>query len=345
MSDQSGNDPRSQLLASTDAYMTAQEIRLRVGSAMQRGLPEFRACQNDATNWAVIGAGPSVGDCLGEIRLLKRHGVNIVSVNKTHDWLLENGIVPWGHVLLDGHEWVADYVARPRHDVRYFVASQCHDATFARLDGYPVFLWHAGQDFPGGAEPDRYFREMGYGFQPIIGGGTTVGQRVPIMGHGMGARRFHMIGFDSCRRDGKLHVTPKPDIIDPSQRRLAFKWNGHKWWFDTNAHMARQQMDFDKFIEDMPMRWQSKQLAPDFRLIFYGSGLTPMWAATLGLHANPAYNEDPSQVGGWVDVEENRPRTSMDFFPMPNLPDQCDGIVFDVNNPVYNIDVPPLIIK
>lgn len=295
------------LISSKDGYLSRDELRERVIQNMQLGLPEFRYCINEATNWAVIGAGPSSGDCLKEIRTLKRRGVNIVSCNKTHDWLLENGIVPWGHVLLDGHEWVADYTKRLRRDVRYFVASQCHPEVFARMKGYPVFLWHAGQDFDEGNEPDFVLRERGFGPQPIIGGGTTVGQRIPVIGTALGAARFHMFGVDSSRRGDATHVMPKKELVDPKTRKLAVKWGGKKWIFETNVHMARQHLDFDKFIEDVPGRIAARQLAPNFRMIFYGTGLTPFWAATIGLHVNPEFNDDPAKCGGYVNVVPDAP--------------------------------------
>lgn len=325
------SDLRTQLLEANDGYMSREELRKRISANMQRDLPEIRYAKNQTKAWAVIGTGPSVVDCVPDIRRLKREGVNIVSVNKAHDWLLEHGVVPWGHVLLDGHQWVADYVKRPRQDVRYFIASQCHDDTFDRFKGYPVFLWHGGQDFPGGSEPDKMFRERGYGFQPIIGGGTTVGQRVPIIGHALGARRFHMFGMDSSRREGNLHAIPKKDVIDPKNRSLGYRWNGRKWWFDTNVHMARQQMDFDKLIEDLPARWRDKQIAPDFQLIFHGSGLTPFWAATLGLHANPDCNNDPPSVGGYTEVTDDY--ELQDFSLAQPIGFGGQAIVIDMDNP------------
>lgn len=292
----------AELLTASDSYLTREEIRRRVADRMGDGYPEFRYCVNNADTWVVCGAGPSIADHVSTIRRLKRNGANVVSVNKTHDWLIERGIVPWGHVMLDGHEWVADYVKRPRKDVRYFVASQCHERTFDALRGYPVFLWHGGQDFPDGrAEPDAMFQERGYGKQPIVGGGTTVGQRVPIIGISLGARKFHMFGMDSSRTAGNMHAMPKPDLADPGKRHLAYIWEGYKWIFDTNSHMARQQLDFDGFIADLPQRWASGQVPRDFAMVFHGRGLTPFWAATIGIHADPACNRNPELVGGWVD--------------------------------------------
>lgn len=293
---------RAQLLANNNGYVDRAEMRRRIASNMARNLPTLADLKAKLV-WAVIGTGPSVKDCLPEIRALKRKGAQIVSVNKAHDWLLQNGIVPYAHVFLDGHEWVKDYVQNPRRDVKYLLASQCHEEVFKRFQDYDAYLWHAGQDFEDQSEPAQMFKDLGYGFHPIVAGGSTVGQRVPIIGHILGARKFHMFGMDSSRRDGKLHAIPKKDLVDPENRQLAFKWKGKKWWFDTNVHMARQQMDFDKFIEDLPSRL-GKYIEPGFLLTFHGSGLTPFWAATLGLHANPEFNKNPPKVGGYVRVTD-----------------------------------------
>lgn len=281
------------------------EIRKRCGAALNRGLPTHLQAVNTATDWAIIGGGPSINNCVADIRALKRRGANIVSVNKSHDWLLDHDIKPWGHVLLDPKEWVADYVKRPRKDVRYFVASQCHDNTFEALKGYPVFLWHASQDCPEAgdiAEPDAYLKEMWPQMNHrVVGGGTTVGQRAMILGHGMGTNRFHLFGFDSSRDpSGKLHGYDKPEAQDATRGTMKYEFRGKKYSFDTNSHMARQHMDFDAFVQVLPARYAAKQLRKGFRMIFYGSGLTPFWAATLGYHADPDCNENPELVGGYI---------------------------------------------
>jgi hypothetical protein len=298
------NNARS-ILSAGGGRIDRAEIRKRCGAALNRNLPIHLQAINTATDWAIIGGGPSINDCLPQIRALKRRGANIVSVNKSHDWLLDHCITPWGHVLLDPKEWVADYVKRPRRDVRYFVASQCHDDVFERLKGYPVFLWHASQDCPeagpGIAEPDCYLKEMWPQMNHrVVGGGTTVGQRAMILGHGMGTNRFHLFGFDSSRDpNGKLHGYDKPEAQDATCGTMKYEYRGKKYAFETNSHMARQHMDFDQFVEMLPARYAAKQLRRQFRMIFYGSGLTPFWAATLGYHADPECNENPELVGGF----------------------------------------------
>lgn len=286
------------------------ELRGRVNAAMARGLPTSLHCINTAREWAVVGGGPSINDHVDTIRALKQRGVAVVSVNKTHDWLLERGIVPWGHVLLDPKDWVAGYVARPRKDVRYFVASQCHGDVFEALQDYPVFLWHAGQDFPEDDvnEPDALLREAWAGATwQIVPGGTTVGLRAPMLGHHMsaGADRFHMIGFDSSRTAGKLHGYDKPEAKDAASGLQKLVHRGKKYCFDTNSHMARQFVDFDKFMGELDSHYAQGRLRRGFQMKFYGCGLLPFYAAMLGLHAEAACNADPVGVGGFVRVEES----------------------------------------
>lgn len=288
-----------------------EEMRRRVDSAMARGLPTSLHCINMAKEWAVVGGGPSINDHIGTIRRLKREGVAIVSVNKSHDWLLSHGIVPWAHILLDPKDWVSQYVQRPRKDVRYFVASQCHDDVFEALKGYPVFLWHAGQDFEDGVrEPDAHLRSnypASKGFQwHITPGATTVGLRTPMLGHHLvnGPDRFHMIGFDSSRTEGKLHGYDKSEAKDAAsgQQKL---WHMGKWYaFDTNSHMARQFVDFDKFMGELDDHYKQGRLRKSFGMKFYGHGLLPFYAAMLGLHADKECNRDPVKVGGFSSQQD-----------------------------------------
>jgi hypothetical protein len=295
---------RARFLAGGGGRIDRAEVRRRAGAAMARKLPTFQDCVAPGSTWAIIGGGPSVAGEVGAIRALKRQGVNIVSVNKSHDWLLEHGIVPWGHVLLDPKTWVADYVRRPRKDVRYFVASQCDDRTFDALKAFPVFLWHAGQDFDEGPEPNGYLREK-WPRRPwfVVPGATTVGLRAVQLGHAMGADRFHLFGLDSSRTAGRMHAYEKEEAPDAASGTLALKYRGRKYVFDTNTHMARQQMDFDKFIEDLPENRAAGLLRSGFQLTVHGSGLLPFFAAMIGLHADPTCNADAARVGGYVRCE------------------------------------------
>lgn len=296
---------KDKFLAAGGGRIDRAEVRKRAAESMARKLPHHLQCINDSHEWAIIGFGPSLKDSLPEIRRLKRNGAKIVTVNKAHDFLLDHGIPPWAHVLLDPKDWVAKYVQKPRRDVRYFVASQCHDDTFEALKDFPVFLWHAGQDFPEGPEPAAVLREK-WPTQPwfIVPGPTTVGLRTIFLGSQLGASHFHLFGMDSSRTpNGPMHAGPKPEAPDAQPGTLKIKHRGMKYSFDTNSHMARQQFDFDKLIEEIPKNIKGGLLPKGFDVTVYGSGLLPFFAAMIGLHADPACNADPARVGGYVTSE------------------------------------------
>lgn len=295
---------KDRFLNSGGGRIDRAEVRRRACNAMARNLPDFTRCINEASEWAIVGGGPSINDNVDQIRKLKARGVNIVSVNKSHDWLLEHGITPWGHILLDPKEWVAGYVKKPLKTVRYFVASQCHDDTFEALKDFPVFLWHAGQDFPEGAEPNKVLREKWpRAMWHVVPGPTTVGLRALFLGSQLGASHFHLFGMDSSRSSGRLHGYDKPEAPDAEPGTLKLRHKGFKYSFETNSHMARQQFDFDKLIEDMQGHMERGHLPKNFNVTVYGSGLLPFFAAKLGLHANPECNADPVKVGGFTNVE------------------------------------------
>lgn len=306
------------------------EVRARCGRAMQRNLPTDMHCINTSRQWAVIGGGPSINGEVHTIRRLKRAGVNIVTVNKSHDWALEHGIVPWAQILLDPKEWVADYVKRPRKDVRYFVSSQCHDSVFDRLKDYPVFLWHAGQDFEdGNREPDNFLREhypaaKGYSWR-VVPGPTTVGLRAMFLGHNMipGADVFHMLGMDSSGDGQRMHGYDKPPPPDSRPGDELVLHNGRVFKFPTNTHMSRQFQDFRDLMDKLKGHYEAKRIRKSFRMKFYGSGLLPFYAAKLGLHAEPECNADPTRVGGFK-VESN-PLPNMEMFNIANDRNRADS--------------------
>jgi hypothetical protein len=76
---------RARLLAAGGGRIDRAEVRRRAGAAMLRELPSFRACENVPKRWAIVGGGPSIRSEVETLRRLKKQGVAVVSVNKSHD--------------------------------------------------------------------------------------------------------------------------------------------------------------------------------------------------------------------------------------------------------------------
>lgn len=244
----------------------------------------------------LCGAGPSLNDNLDRVRWFKKLGVPVITTNKVHDHLIDNGIVPDMHVLLDPNEWVADYTT-PRKGVIYALASQCHDKTFEKFKGYSVFLWHAAVDTDdGGSEPGDTLANKLYPEIPWISfpGGTTVGMRMPYVANcAYGSTFFHMIGYDSSRSNDKMHAMKKQERFDVETGTITLSNANRSMTKDflTNEHMAQQAIDFEDFIETHAERVRQKKERP-FNFMFYGDGLLPCLAGTYGWNHDPKINEE-----------------------------------------------------
>ncbi len=225
-----------------------------------------------------------------------------MSVNKVNDWLRERGIVPDFHLLLDPKEWVAEYVKNPHPKTTFLVSHQCHSSVVRglRLKGARVYLWVSAANFYGVAYPPQILVEQYKNHAwTMVAGATTVGLRAPLVGYQLGFRGFHMFGMDSSMRedatqkDGyRLHAFPKDRPPDAEEGTVTLYG---KYPFRTNTHMEQQVKDFDILTTELVEKMKSGVMdRVDLRV--YGSGLLPAYAASLGLHADPAMNEKYQHV-------------------------------------------------
>ena len=182
----------------------------------------------------IVGGGPSLQESLTKLRFLKQYG-DIFALNGTHDFLVERGIIPNYHVLLDSRSENSGFVQRPKKKVKYLVSAFCHPSVFKALDGYDVTLWMSDMD---GVMPLIKGRED----KPVVlvGGGATVGMKTMYLTYLMGYRKFHFFGFDSCYRDGRNHAYSQP--MNDKESRVDIDANGRH--FICAPWMAKQAMEF-----------------------------------------------------------------------------------------------------
>lgn len=178
---------------------------------LARKLPVFVELERNRGSVCIVGGGPSLADTLPELQKLKKRGAFVVSLNNTHDWLISRGIIPTFHVMLDARAENARFVQRPRPDVGYLIAAQCHPSVFDALKWHEPIVWVA--DVPG-MRPlaDRVSVPI-----TLIGGGSTVGLKAMALMYLWGFRNFHLFGMDSCYRDGSHHAYPQ-DLNDSESR-------------------------------------------------------------------------------------------------------------------------------
>lgn len=144
-----------------------------------------------AQNWALAKGKAAVGD-------------KVVVCKTAYKHALDNGIVPWGCVLLDPRDHVAQWIDPVDERVLFFVASMCHPSTWEHIDkpNVKIFGYHAGV----GAQEGKVVAEL-WGDAPLVHGGTTSSFRGISLLHAIGFRHFETIGLDSSypEKPEKLH--------------------------------------------------------------------------------------------------------------------------------------------
>ncbi len=246
-------DPRYIATVNNDA----KEMFAQAKRSLARDLPWLAPAKVHKRKMVLVCGGPSLRQNLLEIRKLKARNAEIFSVNGTHDWLIERGIVPDYHVVLDSRPDNVAFVSKSRDSVKYLISAQCHEAVFAALDGRSVTLWL--NDMEGMIEEVK-----GIADKPVvlIGGGATVGLRTLCIGHVLGFRDVHIFGMDSCYSGEDNHAYPQP-MNDNEARKKFMLANGRE--FICANWMAKQAMEYQALARAL--------MKEGAALTVYGDGL------------------------------------------------------------------------
>lgn len=168
----------------------------------------------------IVGGAPSIKARLEEIRELSKDPNNaIFAVNWTHNWLLQNGIVPKAMVFFEIDAEPDDILESVHSDVVYFVCSHCHQKTFdqllARVPRHNVVLWH---NIPDCGPTKKAYEEL-FWMDPQIGGGICTFLRSVATAMALGYRDFECFGVDQSYPDDSVstHIEGYPTIVTPER--------------------------------------------------------------------------------------------------------------------------------
>lgn len=244
----------------------------------------------------IVGSGPSLERTLFEILDLVADGAKIIAVNKTHDWLIERGIIPTFGILTDPKDWVAGYQT-PHPDVIYILASQCHDTVFEKFKGHPrVYLMHCLGTHD---DPDILINEAqktGKSFFATAGGSTTTLRAFDTAALLLGFVGHHFFGIDSSGVE-MFGMYPM-DITKPHYDKinLTLQLNDPAdetplpQVYSTTVPMYHQARQFELLLADRKEGIKEGKY-PKVRIGVHGRGMLPDWCALRGLHADPRRRE------------------------------------------------------
>ena len=232
------------------------------------GLKVFRPSLEPHNLEAVlVGSAPSIFKQIPALRKQrKKSNRRIFGIKGGHDFLVKNKIQPDFGIAVDPlPKIVKENFLLDAKACTYFIASQCDPSLFDGLlkREKEVVIWHLLTN-----SLLEWSKEDG---SPIyehymIPGGSTSGLRAICLAFGMGFRKFHLYGFDSCLQgdlrkvNGEMvkNTEEKPDEV------LELHAAGKT--FRADKAMAAQGQEFQSLLDNIAK-------ADSIKVKAYGEGL------------------------------------------------------------------------
>jgi hypothetical protein len=189
---------------------TDAQVLANIAHSIRLGYPQVRPQAPQRDRICLVGGGPSLEDTFHELRDLYFAGAKVITVNGSYQWCLERNIRPSAHIVMDARPENARFVDPVVPQCRYFLASQCDPATWARVEGRDnVWIFHAVAGDNDQIKPllDDYYRGQ---WAPTPGGTTVILRALSVL-RMTGFLRFDLFGVDSCYMGEKHHAYAQPE--------------------------------------------------------------------------------------------------------------------------------------
>jgi uncharacterized Rossmann fold enzyme len=257
---------------------TTEDARIaNVRSNSKRDLQWFTGFKDVDATAVVCAGGPSMKDHLSDIGWHARNKAKIITVNNAWRTLVDRGIKPRIHIMLDARPENAEFVKDAPDGMRFFLASQCHDDVFEALADRDVVVWHNGW---GTNEPLWNELLPYHDSKPIIivPGGCTVGLRALWLCAFSGFRKIHVYGMDSSYADDGSHHA-YPQALNDGEQVFDVAMGGKT--YRCAPWMSRQAVEFEQTWHDLKNFRTPDGRHEPVRLMVHGKGLVPDMARAL----------------------------------------------------------------
>ena len=258
--------------------LTDEQAQENISINIRRGLPQLKGHVPSPDPIVLCAGGPSLKRYVKNIKKRSERQM-IVSVNGTHDFLLENDIRPALHVQLDGRPFMSRFVENAVDGCAYFIASHSDPSVFEALEGKRVYIFHTGYHKTAEEILDGYYR----GNYHVCSGGSTVTLRTIWLLTVLGRFRQEIFGFDSCFLGKRHHAYPQEendtDKMIPIIPDLLGEGN-KKFW--CAPWMVSQADEFQRMIGHVGGRFQLAVYGPGLIAHMLRTGARVQWPQAHG---------------------------------------------------------------
>lgn len=148
----------------------------------------------------IVGGGPSLKECLGEIALAQKGGASIWALNNAFSYLLAHGIEADAQLLMDARAENEDFVPE-KTKANLLYSTQCHRSVLEKgIRMGRVILWNPS------IAPILDILNEHKKIGAVVAGGSSVGLKALGLAHLFGFKEVHLYGYDSSYRAGENHA-------------------------------------------------------------------------------------------------------------------------------------------
>lgn len=214
----------------------------------------------DERTFVMICGGPSIADHLDEIRekSLKPDQYLIVCSNMTGSYLLDHGITPHAHFIIDPQEKKKYDVAPGKTSplIQYWINAACHASVFTALKDQGIKPCMFLCDCESEGKARQAVKESLLEGQPgmmAIQGGTMAGLRAMNLADALGFRKIEYYGFDACVQISDGRAKPYAYEKKRGEAIIEIKCDRCDARFDTTLIFQKQVNEFIEWRNNL--RW------------------------------------------------------------------------------------------
>jgi len=171
-----------------------EKIRENISVNIKRGITQVEAHETQDKVIALAVGGTTLKENFSDLLYKRKSGMPVVTVNGTHKYCMDNGLIPSAMVMLDSREFNNRFIHPLVKDCKYFISSQCHPSVFDNLKDYKTWIWHCAGDED---NEDLLKEQYGNNYFPVMGGSTVTLRAIHLF-RMLGFSKFEVYGFDSC---------------------------------------------------------------------------------------------------------------------------------------------------
>lgn len=192
-----------------------KEIRNNMNYTINVGISEIGELVNinPDSEAILINGGPSINDYIDKIKELKSCGAKVYSIERMYQWCLKHDIVPDYIVALDASDDVIESFTTLHKDTTHLIVSHVKKEIVDSLKGYKVYYYNLK---PKGIDYPKIYSGIDIKRLTFVNSGASVSLCCFNIAMTLGARRFHMFGFDCHVTNGKYAngITGVGDVED-----------------------------------------------------------------------------------------------------------------------------------